>query len=122
MPGQEDVKYRGEGRERNQVHRKEEEKTVQSSTPCGGNRQWCPERPEHSDPSYAWQNDVNASVYKALQISPICRLLVEGAFVLDGTKCFHDKPQGRSVMRDAKRDGLLELRQMTMVSEQVSIL
>ena len=31
-------------------------------------------------PSYAWQNDVMASVYKAWQISPVCRWLVEGAF------------------------------------------
>ena len=35
--------------------------------------------------------DVKASVYEAWQKSPICRLMVEGAFVLDGTKRFHDK-------------------------------
>ena len=49
-------------------------------------RQWCLGRSEHIAPSYVWQNDVKASVYKAWQISPICRLLVEGAFVLNGTK------------------------------------
>ena len=37
-------------------------KTVQSS-PCGIKRQWCQGRPEHIAPSYAWQNDVKASVY-----------------------------------------------------------
>ena len=60
-------------------------KTVLFLTSCGGKRQWCPARSEHIAPSYAWQNDVKASVYKAWQISPICRLLVEGAFVFDGT-------------------------------------
>ena len=39
------------------------------------------------------------------------------AFVLDGTKRFHDKPQGRTVLRDAKRVGPPELRQVTMVSK-----
>ena len=46
---------------------------------------------------------MDAEVGRAWQISPISRLLVEGAFVLDGTMRFHDKPQGRSVLRDAKR-------------------
>ena len=59
---------------------------------------------------YVWQNDVEASVYKAWQISPICRLLFEGVFMLDGTKRFHDKSQGRTVLRDAKRVGPPELR------------
>ena len=49
-----------------------------------------------------------ASVCNAWQISPICRLPVVGAFVLDGTKRFHDKPQGRSVMRDAKKGSVLQ--------------
>ena len=59
-------------------------KTVPTFTTCGGKRQWCVGNPEYIAPSYAWQNDVKASVYKAWQISPIYRLLVEGAFVLDG--------------------------------------
>ena len=52
---------------------------------------------------FTWQDDVNAEVGREWQISPICRLLVERSFVLDGTKRFHDKPQGRSVLRNAKR-------------------
>ena len=43
------------------------------------------------------KNDVKASVYNAWQISPICRMLVAGAFVLDGTKPFYDKNHGRIV-------------------------
>ena len=58
---------------------------------------------------------MNAEVGRAWQISPICRLLVEVAFVLDGTMRFHDKPQGRSVLRDATRVGPTEVRQITMV-------
>ena len=102
VPGQEDGKDGGEGRECNQVHRKRVN-TVQFSTTCGGKRQWCPGRSEHISPSYVWENDVKASVHKAWQISPSCRLLDELAFVLDGTQRFHDKPQGWSVLRDAKR-------------------
>ena len=35
VPGKEDAKDRGEGLECTQAHKKEEEKRVQSSTPCG---------------------------------------------------------------------------------------
>ena len=51
-----------------------EVKTVQSSTTCGSKRQWCLGRVQHIALSYAWQNDVKTSVYKAWQISPICRI------------------------------------------------
>ena len=80
----------------------QESKTVPFFTTCGGKRQWCQGSPEHIAPSYPWQSDVKASVYKAWQISPNCRLLVEGAFVLDQTKRIHDKPQGRIVLRVAR--------------------
>ena len=33
-------------------------KTVQFSTSCGGCRQQCPGGPKHSDPTFAWQDDV----------------------------------------------------------------
>ena len=103
VPGQEDGKDRGEGRACNQVHRKEEEKQCSPPHHVEAKGNGSQGKSEHSDQSCAWQNDVKASVYKAWQISPICRLLVEGAFLLDGTKCFHDKPKGRSVMRDVKK-------------------
>ena len=51
VSGQEDGKYRGEGRECNQAHRKKEVKTVQSFTPSGGKKQWCLGRSEHFAPS-----------------------------------------------------------------------
>ena len=46
-----------------------------TSTPRWGKKQWCLGRSEHTAPSYAWLTDVKISMYKALQISPICRLL-----------------------------------------------
>ena len=101
-------KRRERSRRRSQMQPSAQEKlvkTVLSLTSCGGIRQWCPGWSEHIAPSYAWQNDVKSSVYQAWQISPICRLLVEGAFVFDGTKRFHDNPQGLSVLRDAEKKG-----------------
>ena len=90
VPGKENGKDRGKGRESNRGHGKREVKTALWSTPCGGKRHRCRERSEHNVLSYAWQNDVKASVYVAWQISPICRKLAVGAFVLDGTKPFYD--------------------------------
>ena len=42
---------------------------MQSSTPCWGCGLWCQGGPEHSDPSFAWQGDVNAAVANAWQMS-----------------------------------------------------
>ena len=68
-----------------------EEKTVPPFTSCGGKKQWCPGRSEHIAQSYAWQNDMKASVNKAWQISPICRLLVEVRSCLTEPNAFTTK-------------------------------
>ena len=73
-------------------------KTVQSSTSCGGCRQWRPGGPEHSDPRFAWQDDVNATVINALQMSSFCHLLVAGP------SCFTEP----SVFRIVDRQGRTE--------------
>ena len=39
-------------------------------------RQWCPGGQKHVAASYAWYNDVKASMFKDWQIAPICSLLV----------------------------------------------
>ena len=75
-----------------------------------GCKQWCPGWSEHIALSYAWQNDVKASVYNAWQISPLCRMLVVGAFVLDGSNRFHDKKSRSDCAEGRERDGPLELR------------
>ena len=64
-----------------------EVKTVPSLASCGGKRQWCPGRSEHTAHWYVWQDNVKASANKAWQISPIWLR----AFVLDGAKRFQDK-------------------------------
>ena len=75
----------------------ERRKSVPSFTICGGKSQWCLQKVRTLlCLSYA------CSVYNAWQISPICRMLAVGAFVLDGTKRFYDKNQGRIVLEDAK--------------------
>ena len=48
------------------------------------------------------KNDVKASVYNAWQISPICRMLLVGAFVLDGTKPSTEKIMVGSCRRAQK--------------------
>ena len=65
-------------------------KTVQSSTPCGSCRQWCQGGPEHSDRSFAWQDDVNAAVANAWQMSSFSPRSGCRALVLDGTKLLQD--------------------------------
>ena len=84
-------------------------------------RQWCLGRSEHFFLWYAWQIDVKASVYNAWQISPICPLQVKGAFLLDGTKCFHDKNQGRIVLKDAEGISPAELRRNNGKCEYVKV-
>ena len=72
-------------------------KTVQSSTSCGGCRQWRPGGPEHSDPRFAWQDDVNATVINALQMSSFCHLLVAGPSCFTEPSVFRIvDPQGRT--------------------------
>ena len=58
------------------------EKTIAMATVCTRKRENKQCSPPHrveakGKGAYAWQNDVKASVYKAWQITPICRLLVE---------------------------------------------
>ena len=81
MPGQEDGKERGKGREGNRGHRKTEVKTALSSTPCGGKK--CNGASGGQDTMFYrthGKNDVKATMYNAWQISPICRILFAGAF------------------------------------------
>ena len=79
-------------------------KTVQSSATCGGKRRWYLGRSEHIDSSCAWQDDVKASVNNTWQISPFCHMLSGGAFVLDGTKGYHDKlPAQRQINTVSKQ-------------------
>ena len=68
-----------------------ERKTVPPFTSCGGKKKWCPGRSEHIAKSYAWQNDMKASMNKPLQISPICRLLVEVRSCLTEPNAFTTK-------------------------------
>ena len=105
VPGQEDGKDRGQGRGNatTRTGKRKKKETAHPSTPRGGKRQWCLGRSEHIAPSYAWQNDVKASVFKSLADHSNLPLIGCRAFVLDGTKLFHDKTQGRTALRDAMR-------------------
>ena len=87
VPGQEDGNDRG-GHEDATKCKEKEVKTVQSSTTCGGCRQWCLKRPEHIAPLYAWQEDVEASVVKTWQIPSFCHFLVAGPSCLTEPSVF----------------------------------
>ena len=52
-------KRRERSRTKSWMQRSAQEKGVKTVSP----NQWCQGRPEHIAPSYAWQNDVKASVY-----------------------------------------------------------
>ena len=77
-------------RESNRGHRRRQQKQC-SPLHRAGQKAMMPGRLEQIALSYVWQDDVKASVYNAWHISPLCRMLVERAFVLDGTERFHDK-------------------------------
>ena len=120
VPGQEDGKDRGEGREPSAQEKEVKNSAIlhnmwrQKAMVLGEARVHC------SIVCLAKRSEGLGVQSLAWQISPIYRLLVEGPFVLDGTKRFHDKPQGRIVLRVAKRVGPPELRQMTVVSKWIS--
>ena len=92
VSGQQDGKHREDYREGKHGHkRRTKKKNSAVLQKGGGKKQWCLGKSEHIVPSHAWQNDVKASVNNAWQISPFCRTPLVGAFVLDGTKGYHDK-------------------------------
>ena len=78
----------------------EEKEEEQNSLPQ--RVEWCLGNEKLIVPSHAWQNDVKVSVNNTWQISPCRHMLLVGAFVLDGTKRFYNKSQGRIVPKDAK--------------------
>ena len=46
--------------------------------PCGGCCQWCPGGAKHSDRGFAGQDDVNAAMVNAWQMSSLCNFLIAG--------------------------------------------
>ena len=109
----------GEGRKCNQTHWKEEEK-VQSSTPCGGRRQWCLGRSEHIAPSVRLAKRREGLGVPSL--ADLTNLLLTGcgAFMLDGTKRFHDKSMSDRAEGRTKI-GLPELRRNNGKWEHVQV-
>ena len=105
VPGPEDGKHQADYRVGKTGGRGgKRRKTVQSSATCGDRRQWCLGSEKPIVPSHAWQNNVKASVDNTWQISPFRRMLLVGAFVLDGTNGYHG--ESFSVSSDNQNTGL----------------